>query len=101
MLNLVINIGYGPAYPMVQFGVGSGKTYPTVMAGVGGRIFSFQNSSLRNISLSVGGVWHWAQQLNNLKIDVTPVTGTADVNKDLSYVFQTAPSLYLGIHFNF
>lgn len=100
MLNLVLNQGYGPAYPMVQLGVGSGKVYPTIMAGAGTRIFSYKNHNLRNVSLAAGLVWHWNQELTNLKIgDV--VTGTADINKDLSYVMQSIPTFYIGVHFNF
>lgn len=99
VLNLVGNWGYGPAYPMLQFGVGSGKVMPTFSTGVGTKIFSFKDRSLRNVSISIGGIWHWAQQLDKLKIG-DPVKGTADINNDLTYVLQP-PSWYLGIHFNF
>lgn len=99
MLNIVFDYEWGPAFPMLQLGVGTGKDRPTLLLGGGIRFFK----PLKDISLSAGMAWSWLPELNSevIKIGETPITGTADIEKNIQYRFSGVPKPYLGFQFNF
>jgi len=95
MLNFY-NYRYGGEniYPFIQIGGGTNLETPSLFLGGGLNIFG---GNLNNLSISVGGVGLFRRELNNLKIgDV--ISGTADLEKDLS--FQPKIRWYLSLQWH-
>ena len=68
-------------FPYLQLGAGTNLETPAVFLGGG---FNFFGGNLSNLSISAGGVGLFRKELNDLKIgDV--ITGTAELEKDLSF----------------
>jgi len=95
MLNLVINAGKSWVYPMLQLGIGTGNKYPILFAGGGLRSIK----PLNHFAITFGPVWTWKQ---NLTIPVnSEVSGSADVEKNLKWEFNSSPGFYLGFQYSF
>jgi hypothetical protein len=78
-----------------QLGIGAKSDYPTLLTGLGLRF----DVSGKTLALSVGGASTWVKSLTKYHIG-SIVTGTSDVENDLSYEFKL-PKLYVGIQYNF
>jgi hypothetical protein len=96
MLNVIPNFRLrGFFYPLAQIGVGTGKEYPLLMAGGG-----FRLARPFSLSLTGGAAWTWNRDLRSLKVG-DQVAGTADIEQNLEYRFQTKPHFYLGVQNSF
>lgn len=90
-LNLYLNNGWqNPIF--FQLGVGPSKEKPLLFGGLGINIAS-------KLSLSVGAVFTWTPSLNELNVgDV--ISGTAEIENDITYKFTNTPKFYLGLSYN-
>ncbi|GAB2563045.1 hypothetical protein [Spirosoma areae] len=91
MLNLTLNAFNGLAHPLVQVGVGTGRNLPTFLFG-GGLRLKWQ----KPIVISGGAIWSWKKQFTNLA-PRRPLSGPAQLEKDLRIEFDTRPNFYLGL----
>lgn len=92
MLNIIPNFGFrGPLWLVAQVGIGTGPEHPLLLAGGGLRF-----SSPVNISLTAGAAWAWKQELQQLTLG-EPVSGTADVERDVGYRLDPVPSFFIGV----
>ncbi|GAA3615429.1 hypothetical protein Q4Q39_01940 [Flavivirga amylovorans] len=94
-LNLNFDINSQFLSPLIQIGVDPTKERPYLLLGGG---FSIPVS---NFAFSIGPIWTWEPELNDLKLDET-VSSTSVLKEDLSYKFQTTPKgIYLGLNYSF
>ena len=93
-LNLVFDV-WTDATPMIQIGVGTAKDRPSILLGGGLRF-----SKPKRLSISLGGIWTWKQELTNLKVG-QKLKESAELQKDLKYNLDTKPSFYVGLQYNF
>jgi hypothetical protein len=92
MFGIVPNIGLkGLLYPVLQIGVGTGRDYPLLLAGGGIRLLPPYD-----LSLTFGAAWTWVRVPKTLEIG-DPVEGTAQLEDDMHYKFQTDPAFYIGV----
>lgn len=85
----VTTSSYGPAFGL-QLGVGTQSLMPVLMAGASVRLpYTFP------VTLSLGALSPVNQTLRTLKVD-SPVTSTAELDKDVKYVLGN-PRLYFGV----
>lgn len=96
MVNFNYYIYNSNVHPFWQVGVGANTDIPTLLTGFGLR--GVLGTKL--ISISGGVAMTWIKDLTNLKVGDT-VTGTADIEKDLSTQFSWPPKPYVAIQFNF
>ena len=86
-LNLYLNNKWDFAF--FQFGVGPSREKPLFFLGGGAEL-------LPQITFSLGGVFTWFPELNELNIgDVVP--GTAAIDDDISFDFNFKPKFYFGL----
>jgi hypothetical protein len=95
MLNYNFYIPNTSVRPLIQFGGGIQSGIPVLMAGGGLRI---GNSNA--FSITGGVAMTWVRELETLKIG-DPVSGTAELEKDLKYEFTFPLKGYIGIQYNF
>lgn len=96
MLNFNYYIPNSPVHPFWQVGIGATAGYPTFFTGFGGRI----NIAMKRLAVSGGFAGTWIKTLSTLKVG-DPVSGTADLDKDIKYEFSFPLKPYLGIQYNF
>ncbi len=90
-LNLYINNDWEiPVF--AQFGLGPSKEKPLFFIGAGFSLYE-------RITLSTGGVFTWIPELTDLSLG-QQVNGTAIIEKDISYSFDTKPKFYIGLSFD-
>lgn len=96
--NVMLNFNYyvpnSQLHPFFQIGVGTNTDYPVFFTGVGVRI-NTGSSFVKSLSLSGGAASTWIKTLNKLKLGDT-VTGTAQLEQDITHEFNWPPKLYLG-----
>lgn len=97
MINYNYYLPNSPIHPFWQIGIGANNDIPTILTGLGIRA---NFAGLRRLAISGGLALTWIKQLNKLKPG-DKVSGTADIDKDLTYEFNRKAPLYLGIQFNF
>lgn len=95
MLNITLNAFDGLIHPVIQLGVGTGKDRPTLLAGLGVRL-----KWINPVVISAGTIWAWKKTLTSLSENGI-VSGTEQIDKDLSYKLDSNPKLYIGIQVNF
>lgn len=95
MINWVLYTG-ADVSPFIQTGIGVKADYPTFFVGGGAR-FSLYDKVL---SVSGGFASTWIKQLSTLHIG-SPVSGTAELEKDLKYEFKWPLKFYVGIQYHF
>ena len=95
MLNLTLNALEGLAHPVIQLGVGTGKNRPTLLAGIGLRL-----KWVNPVIVSVGTVWAWKKELTKLA-EGGVITGSTELEKDLTYQLDPKPKLYIGLQVHF
>lgn len=96
MINFNLYMQNSPLHPFFQIGIGANASYPTLFVGGGIRL----NSGLKRIAVSGGLASSWAKKLNKYKIGDL-VSGSAELEKDISYQFNFPLKPYLGIQYNF
>lgn len=88
-LNLYVNNKWDlPAF--LQFGIGPSREKPLFFLGGGAEL-------MPQITFSVGGVFTWFPELNELNIGDL-VSGTAAIEDDISFDFNFKPKLYFGLN---
>jgi len=81
--------------PFLQIGIGSNTDYPAFFTG-GGFRFNLGSGAVKALSISGGLVSTWIKQLNKLKPG-QEVSGSAELEKDLTHEFRWPPKPYIGI----
>lgn len=98
MLNIIPNVkvfdSKALSWLVAQVGLGTAEKYPMLLAGAGIRLPSVK------LALTAGAAWSWVQTLEDLRVG-DEISGTADLERDLTYRFQSAPAFYLGIQRGF
>lgn len=89
MVNFNMFIPNSYIRPFIQIGVGASTDYPALFLGGGIKISN-------SLSISVGAASPWVKQLGTLKVG-DPVSGTADITKDLVSSFKIFEKVYGGI----
>ncbi|HEY4288018.1 MAG TPA: hypothetical protein VGN00_13025 [Puia sp.] len=84
-------------HPFIQMGVGANAEYPAFFLGAGLR---FNSDGGSHFAIAGGFASSWVRTLNTLKIG-SPVSGTAELEKDITYEFQWPLKPYIGIQYNF
>lgn len=97
MFNWNYYIQNSSIHPFFQLGVGANSQYPTLFSGVGLR---FNSNASSHFAISGGFASTWVKTLDKLKIGDT-VTGTADIDKDITYEFHFPLKPYIGLQYNF
>lgn len=97
MINYNFFLTNSPLHPFWQLGVGVNADFPTLLTGVGFRINA---TGFKRLALAFGIATTWIKSLNKLEPG-KEVTGPADVEKDLTYKFNTKPQRYFGVQYNF
>jgi hypothetical protein len=82
-----------PVFPGLQIGLTQTESYPGLLAGI-----NFRFVYPRPFSLSVGRLFAWYKDLETLKPG-DPITGTADIEKDLERHMKQAT--YFAIQYTF
>jgi hypothetical protein len=96
MVNFVYFIQHSAIHPLLQIGVGGNTDYPTLFLGTGFRL----NTGMRRVAFGVGFAGTWIKTLNKLKVGDC-VSGTAEIDKDITHEFSFPVKPYLGIQYNF
>jgi hypothetical protein len=95
--NVMVNYVYYSANtnlrPLLQVGIGASVTQPVLLCGGG---FRFSLPKGNAITITGGIAFAWIQTLDKLKIG-DQVSGTAQIQSDLKYEFNSKPQPYLGI----
>lgn len=99
-LNLIPNMGRGSIYWMLQCGVGASNSRPIIATGTGFRVYGLGENFVRNFSITLGTLWTFTKELNQLSIG-QQVKDQKALDDDMKYVFRTIPKPYLGVQFNF
>jgi len=98
MVNFVCRCGAGPYFePMFQVGVAASKDVPAALFGGGLRLFSLGKG---DVAVGGGLALAWVKDLSHLKPgDV--VTGTKDIEQDLSFDHAPRARPYFTIQYKF
>lgn len=91
MLNFNVYFPNSDIIPFAQLGVGANSEVPMILGGIGGRF----HISKTLVAVSFGYTGYWVKDLDKLKVG-SPVTGTADIEKDLKYTWSNTPKFYIG-----
>lgn len=97
MFNWNYYIPKSNVHPFFQIGLGANAEYPALLTGLGLRIGSDNGS---HFAISGGFASSWIKTLNKLKIG-DKVSGTAELEKDISHEFKWPLKQYIGIQYNF
>ncbi len=73
----------------LQLGVGPSREKPLLFTGIGIDLID-------RINLSFGGIFTWFPELNDLNIG-DQVSGTTEINDDITFRFSGKPRFYLGL----
>ncbi|MBO9564986.1 MAG: hypothetical protein J7621_19575 [Niastella sp.] len=99
MVNFNYFITHSSVNPFLQIGVGANTDYPAFFTGAGIR-FDLGLGTVKAISVSGGIVSSWIKKLNKLAVG-DEVSGTAELEKDLTHEFRWPPKPYIGIQLKF
>jgi hypothetical protein len=89
MINFNAYIPNSGILPFLQIGAGANADYPALFLGGGIKIY-------KSLSISIGTASPWVKQLNTLKIG-DKITGTAELEKDITREFKIFNKLYGGV----
>ena len=98
MMNFVCRCGPNPFFePMLQVGVATSKDVPAILLGGGLRLFSVGKG---DVAVGGGLAIVWTQDLTHLKVgDV--ISGTKDIDQDLSFNHAPKPRPYFTLQYKF
>jgi hypothetical protein len=98
MVNFVLRNPWAELFvPMLQFGASTSKETPAIFGGAGLR---FLKTSKGEFAFGTGWVWWFGQDLNNLQPNA-PITGMADIQKDLSMQYLGRKFGYINVQYKF
>ena len=97
MINFNYYIPNSNLHPFYQIGVGINAGYPTLFTGIGTRI---NFAPLKRLAIAFGYASTWVKTLNTLHIG-SPVSGTAELEKDITYEFNWPLKPYMSLQYNF
>jgi predicted nucleic acid-binding Zn-ribbon protein len=89
MLNFHLYFPNSSIRPFIQVGAGASTDYPALFSGAGIKISN-------RFSISVGYTSPWIKELKTLKVD-SPVSGTAELEKDIERNLKPFRNLYAGL----
>ncbi|MEM9834126.1 MAG: hypothetical protein AAF944_26070 [Bacteroidota bacterium] len=92
MVNFNLYLENSLLVPFFQVGVGANTDYPVLFSGIGINVG-------QKFNLSFGFASTWIKQLNDLKIG-DKISGTADIEEDITYDFNWPPKGYIGIQYD-
>jgi hypothetical protein len=96
MANFVCRCGWGDEFtPLVQIGVAPRPSSPSILLGGGFRLFGLGKG---DVAIGVGAILAWVKDLTNLKPG-DEITGTKDIEADLTYQRRTRP--YVALLYKF
>ena len=96
MVNFVCRCGWGDEFtPLIQIGVAPRPSSPSILLGGGFRLFGLGKG---DVAIGVGAILAWVKDLTNLKPG-DEVTGTKDIEADLTYQRRTRP--YVALLYKF
>lgn len=94
--NFVCRCGWGDEFaPMIQIGVAPRPSSPSILLGGGFRLFALGKG---NVAVGVGAIMAWVKDLTELEPG-DKVTGTKDIESDLSYQRRVRP--YVALLYSF
>ncbi len=94
--NFVCRCGWGEELtPMIQLGVAPRPSSPSILLGAGVRLFGLGKG---DVAVGVGVIMAWVKDLTDLKPG-DAVSGTKDIEADLSYQRRTRP--YVALLYKF
>jgi hypothetical protein len=97
LVNFVCRCGTGLLTPMAQIGAAASKDVPGILLGGGVRLFGLSKG---DIAVGGGAMFAWVKDLQKLKVgDV--ITGTNDINSDLSFNSRPKVGGYFAIQYKF
>jgi len=83
--------------PFFQLGVGANAEYPAFFIGGG---FRFGSDAKTHFAISGGFATSWVKTLHKLQLG-SIVSGSSDIDKDVTYELKFPLKPYIGIQFNF
>lgn len=96
--NAMINFNYyvpnSSLHPFFQIGTGLNTDYPAFFSGAGIRI-NVGSNMIKAFSISGGVVSTWVKTLNKLKVG-DHVSGTSELEKDITHEFKWPPKPYIS-----
>lgn len=98
MINFNYYASNTPVHIFWQLGIGANSDYPTLFLGGGFRLQSINN--MGNLAVAGGLASTWIKTLNTLAVG-DEVSGTAEIESDIKYIFNWPPKLYLAFQYNF
>lgn len=97
MINYNLFLPGANVHPFIQIGVGAKSDYPTLLTGLGLR---FNGVLGRRLALSGGFASTWIKTLNKLNVG-DKVSGTAELEADISHEFKFPLKPYVGVQISF
>lgn len=96
MINFNYFRSHSAIHPLIQVGLGINNEIPTLLTGGGIRV----HINDTRFAISGGLAFTWVKKLNKLS-EGDIVTGTAEIDEDLTYQFNWPPKPYVGFQFKF
>lgn len=96
LLNFNYFLSNSAIHPLVQIGLGINNEIPTLLAGGGIRV----HINNTRFAITGGMALTWVKKLSELSEGDT-VSGTADIDEDLTFQFNWPPKPYVGLQFKF
>jgi hypothetical protein len=97
MFNWNYYIPKSNVHPFFQIGLGANADYPALLTGLGARLSSDTGG---HFAISGGFASTWVKSLNKLKIG-DKVSGSAELEKDITREFKWPMKAYIGFQYNF
>ncbi len=97
MVNFVCRCDAGGIAPMFQIGAAVSTTLPAILFGGGLRLFTLGKG---DFAAGGGVALGWYKDLSKLHVG-SVITGTADINADLSFISAPKPAPYISLQYKF
>jgi hypothetical protein len=97
MINFNYYIPNSNLHPLYQIGIGLNSGVPSLLTGFGIRS---NINGFKRLTITGGVAMTWIKELSSLKVG-DPISGTDDIEKDLTLKFSWPPKPYIGIQYNF
>jgi len=96
MINFNYFVPNSPIHPLIQTGIGINNEIPTLLVGGGLRV----HINDTRFAITGGMALTWVKKLDELS-EGDIVSGTADIDEDLTFQFDWPPKPYVGLQFKF